>query len=40
MHIASVMYVNKAELTLDLNPRGDVTKNPKQGVPVALKYDM
>ena len=28
---ASTIIVNKAEPTLDLKPRGDVTRNPKQG---------
>ena len=31
--------VNKVEPTLALK-RGDVTRNPKQGVPVAPKKDM
>ena len=28
---------NKAEPTVALNPRGDVTRNPKTGIPVAPK---
>ena len=31
---------NKAKPTLALTPRGDVTRNPKQGVPVAQKRDV
>ena len=29
--LASAKKANKAEPTLALNPRGDVTRNPKQG---------
>ena len=31
---------NKAELTLALNPRGDVTRNPKRGYQWPQKKDM
>ena len=34
---ASAKIANKAEPTLALKPRGDVTRNPKQGVPVPQK---
>ena len=35
---ASAMQIRQP--TLALKPRGDVTRNPKQGVPVAPKKDM
>ena len=33
----SAKQANKAEPTRALKPRGDVTRNPKQGYPVAPK---